>query len=216
MAQRDSLNNGSWWHRVWIRKYEAFVFYMNTYFLNIDYKLFEFFNRWAGRSDLLDTVFVIFAEYIVFLLIAGLALFVLLQKRSSKRLVITLQALAAAFLSRAVFVSLIRLFFFRARPFVAGTVNQLIAQNPLEGSFPSGHASIMFALAFTLFFASRRWGIVYLILALLSSVARIIVGVHFPLDIVGGMLIALFGMFSAQWLFDFYFAKKRSKEQVKR
>jgi membrane-associated phospholipid phosphatase len=53
--------------------------------------------------------------------------------------------------------------------------------------FPSGHAAVAFALATIawLWFGPRiRW--VFLALALLVAVARVFVGAHLPLDVVGG------------------------------
>jgi membrane-associated phospholipid phosphatase len=53
--------------------------------------------------------------------------------------------------------------------------------------FPSGHAAVAFALAIIawLWFGPRiRW--VFLALAILVGVARVFVGAHLPLDVVGG------------------------------
>lgn len=167
--------------------------------VNCDYELFGFLNSFAGKSAAGDFIFIALAEWVMYLMIAGLALFVLLGKKNRVRSVVALQAIAAAFISRAIIVSVIRLFISRARPFVAGTVTQLVAHNPMEGSFPSGHTSVMFALAFTMFFADSKWGVVYLFLALASAISRIVVGVHFPLDIVGGILAAALATIFAKW-----------------
>lgn len=158
--------------------------------LDLDYKLFKFFNLFAHRSDAMDFFVVFFADYVMFLLIAGLAVFVILKKKKRSSWIIALQALAAAFLGRALIIPLIRIFFFRLRPFVAGVVSQLLPHNPFEGSFPSGHTTVMFAIAFSLFSEDRRWGAMYLCLALLSGLARVSAGVHFPSDILGGIVLA--------------------------
>lgn len=166
---------------------------LNMQLLDFDYKIFNALNGLAGKSGVWDAIFVFLSEYVIFVLIAGLAVFVLTKKRDSfggaKHSAVALQSLAAAFLGRAVFVSLIRIFFNRPRPFVEGIVNQLVAHNPLEPSFPSGHTTVMFALAFSLLFVNRKWGSVYLIIAAVSAFSRVIVGVHFPLDIAGGILV---------------------------
>ena len=79
-----------------------------------------------------------------------------------------------------------------------------------ESAFPSGHATVMFALAFSLFFKNPRFGIVYFILATVSSLSRIVVGVHFPLDIAGGMLVGALGVFAAKWIFEIWVRPKSS------
>lgn len=185
------------------------------YLTDLDYRLFKFFNSFAGVSPALDRTFVIFAEFTVFLIIALLAVFVL-AKRQSSRYSAVLQAFTAGFFSRVIFDSLVYIFFFRARPFVSAIVNQLMYHNPLEPSFPSGHASIMFAMAFSLFFASRKWGIAYLILALISSLSRVVAGIHYPMDVISGILIGLMSAFVAKWIFEFWFSEKPRKEEARK
>jgi membrane-associated phospholipid phosphatase len=54
-------------------------------------------------------------------------------------------------------------------------------------SFPSGHAMIAFGIAVLLLpYLRRRWQVVLLALAVLNSVARVYLGGHAPLDVVGG------------------------------
>src|SRR6266542_3723680 len=59
-------------------------------------------------------------------------------------------------------------------------------------SFVSGHAIITFAIAGLLVLVlPRRWGIVAFVLATLNAVARVSLGAHNPLDVVGGAAIGL-------------------------
>jgi membrane-associated phospholipid phosphatase len=59
-------------------------------------------------------------------------------------------------------------------------------------SFVSGHAIITFAIAGLLVLVlPRRWGIVALVLATLNALARVYLGAHNPLDVVGGAAIGL-------------------------
>lgn len=186
---------------------------LNLQVIDLDYRIFKFFNGFAGFSPVLDFTFVALAEYVMFLMIAGFALFILLKKHDKTRIFIALQSFAAAFLGRAVIVSLIRVFFFRTRPFVAGIVNQLVEHNPAEPSFPSGHTTVMFALAFSLLFYDKKWGAVYLIIALISALSRIVVGVHFPFDILGGILVGFLSAIFMKWFFDFWIRRKKKTEE---
>ena len=54
------------------------------------------------------------------------------------------------------------------------------------GAFPSDHAALFFALAVGLFAWSRRAGLSGLLLASVFSVARVVVGFHYPSDMVAG------------------------------
>lgn len=77
------------------------------------------------------------------------------------------------------------------RPFAQGLAPAYIAHGA-NGSLPSAHASVMFmvALAFLLRPRLRRLGVPLLALAAATGWARIYVGVHFPLDILAGLLLA--------------------------
>ena len=56
-------------------------------------------------------------------------------------------------------------------------------------SFPSGHATIFSALALMLVMLHRKAGVIFVILAVLISLGRVIAGIHYPIDIFGGWLI---------------------------
>lgn len=68
---------------------------------------------------------------------------------------------------------------------------QVTALFPYGGfdSFPSGHATLFMALAVMMMLHHRRVGFVFLFFAVIISLARIIAGVHFPVDIVMGWII---------------------------
>jgi membrane-associated phospholipid phosphatase len=59
-------------------------------------------------------------------------------------------------------------------------------------SFTSGHAIITFAIAGLLVLVlPRRWGILAFVLAVCNGLARVYLGAHNPLDVVGGAAIGL-------------------------
>jgi undecaprenyl-diphosphatase len=62
---------------------------------------------------------------------------------------------------------------------------------PTDGSFPSGHAATSFAAATVLTLAWPRWWPAFLLLALGIGFSRVYVGVHYPLDVVGGAALGI-------------------------
>jgi undecaprenyl-diphosphatase len=80
---------------------------------------------------------------------------------------------------------------------------------PLDGSFPSGHAATSFAAATVLSFARPRWAPAFFLLALAIGFSRVYVGVHYPLDVVGG---AVLGVVVATALRMLVKGRRRSRE----
>ena len=57
---------------------------------------------------------------------------------------------------------------------------------PHSGAFPSGHAATAFAAATVIAWADRRLAVPAYVLAVLVAWSRVYVGVHWPLDVIGG------------------------------
>ncbi len=78
-----------------------------------------------------------------------------------------------------------------ARPRPCATYPELVelVHIPTSYSFPSGHTVSAMAVAFTIFSQHKKLGIVALIMAFLMGLSRLYVGVHFPTDVYGGIIV---------------------------
>ena len=123
---------------------------------------------------------------------AAVLLFIVLWVRRSVSergalLTTTLMALSALGINQA-----LGLLYFSPRPFMVGLGHQYLSHAP-DNSFPSDHATFLWTLGFTLLALARLrgWGILLVLAGVAVSWARIYVGVHFPLDMLGSLAVSI-------------------------
>ena len=157
----------------------------------IDTELFSSLNGLAANYGIavLSSITTQLGSEVILALI-GLLLYLLSSKENTK---IVIGVLFAITISDLV-LSILKGAYFRPRPYQTLTPN-LPLNLPLgqdEGSsFPSGHATRAFAVAALI---TMQKGKKYSLLLLLSvgvAVSRVIVGLHFPSDVVGGGFLGI-------------------------
>ena len=79
----------------------------------------------------------------------------------------------------------------RMRPFTVNTGMELLINAPKDFSFPSGHTAASFAAAFALLFVKNKLWIPSMILASLIAFSRLYLYVHYPTDVLAGILRGL-------------------------
>ena len=79
----------------------------------------------------------------------------------------------------------------RERPCWVNDAVRLLIVNPRDYSFPSGHSQASFVSATAIYLYHKKWGIAALILASLIAVSRLYLYVHYPTDVLIGMLIGI-------------------------
>lgn len=77
----------------------------------------------------------------------------------------------------------------RPRPCAVDTTVTLKIPFPSEYSFPSGHSSNGFSGAVTIFCYYRKTGILSLLMAAIIAFSRLYFFVHYPTDILGGIVL---------------------------
>lgn len=151
---------------------------------------------WYGvfGASVLDPVLVLLAEAIVFAApVALLALW--FRGRQAK--------LDAALVLAAVLASLVisyglGLLYSHPAPYQAQS--DTVLSGPPANAFPSQHATVAFGMVWPLYaLGRRRLSTAFFVVAILVSVGRVATGLHYPMDIAGGLLASLLG-FGLAWL----------------
>jgi len=76
-----------------------------------------------------------------------------------------------------------------SRPFLVEKIVPLYKETGF--SFPSDHMSLFTGIAVAMFIIDKRAGYVFSLIAILIGVSRIVIGVHYPVDIMGGVVVGL-------------------------
>lgn len=158
--------------------------------------IFLWFNSWAGQGDLFDALAVFTARDLIFLLIISYLGFVFKQpSRNRPRLVVATVLCAVISLQ---IVILINGVYPTPRPQATDLPVNVLIEYANNQSFPSQHTMFSFFLASLVFFypalAKNRQkilGLAYLAGATIIGLSRIVVGVHFPADILAGALLGV-------------------------
>jgi undecaprenyl-diphosphatase len=119
-----------------------------------------------------------------------------------------LAAISAFFLIAALAVNqLVGMVWFRERPVPEFEIGNVLSTVAGTKSFPSDHTTAAFTLAIPLFFVSWQWGWAGVLAGLLIGFSRVVLGVHWPTDILAGIILGtLWGLLSG------FIFKKLSKK----
>lgn len=174
----------------------------------LDINIFYFFNNLAGQSRIFDILVTFLAAYLqYFLVLAFILLLYFSGYTKPEKLRIFLVTIIAIAVSRLGVAEFIRFLYHRPRPFLTLQVHKLLSSgwfySDTEWSFPSGHSAFFFAMATVIYLYNKKWGIGFFIAAILMNISRIIAGVHYPSDILGGAVIGV-----VVGYIIFYFAEK--------
>ncbi len=149
--------------------------------------LFSLIFSLNNQSSVFDILMIVGAEYIIYLAFILIFAFALNGKAPERKaLILTLFTFPVLVL----IIKIIHLFFYEPRPFVSLDISPLIPHKD-DASFPSRHTTIMSAIAFSYIFFKSKWSVLFLFLLLWVGTSRVYVGIHYPLDIVGGIVVGI-------------------------
>lgn len=163
----------------------------------INDQIFFFFYNLTHQSVFFDKLVVFLAVHFIYLVIALAFIFLILyhkilsSENSLKKfmgswrefIILSASGGAAYGLAKA-----LKILFHTFRPFdLFEQVKPLFLESGY--AFPSGHTMVASAIAFALFLINRKVGYIFICFALIVGISRIVSGVHFPIDILGGFML---------------------------
>ena len=101
----------------------------------------------------------------------------------------------------------------RVRPFLVNTAVELLTAPPADASFPSGHTAASFAAVFALRASGSPLWKPALVLAAGIAFSRLYLYVHWPTDVLGGILVGAVAGWAGARLGD---ALRRRRERLDR
>lgn len=150
--------------------------------------LFLLLNASPHPNELLVLVAKFLADYAIWLVPLTLVAGWLRGNNHLRKLM--LEAIAAG-LAGLLLAQMIGLVWQHPRPFMIG-LGQTLIPHAADSSFPSDHLTLLWAVAFSFLMHQkpRSAGMVLALLGIPMAWARIYLGVHFPLDMVGAATVA--------------------------
>jgi undecaprenyl-diphosphatase len=146
--------------------------------------IFYFFYNFSHKSVFFDKIIIFFADAFPYIVILLAVIYLFFYKKDWKDFFIIFISSGLAWFLAYIF----KFIFHTGRPFeIFPNVISLFSESGY--AFPSGHSTFFMALAFAIFFGHKKIGYIFIFFSLLIGIARIMAGVHFPIDILGGFIL---------------------------
>lgn len=150
----------------------------------------------ADKNSFLDSLMIFGAVYLIWITVFLVIFLGIFGSSKEKRaLLLSVIGIIVAW----ILIFIIRLFIFEPRPYIALSINPLInVTNP--AAFPSVHTTLMAVPASAYLFVKSKWAFLFMFFLVWVALARIYVGVHYPFDILGGLLVGFIAVYLSKKL----------------
>ena len=163
--------------------------------LSIERNLTEAIIAFGQRAVILRPLFAFFGNIAGYLMIGVFIVSIFRMTSFKLKSYYFMLAALSVIISRGVITETINFLIPTDRPF---KVFGLQPVNAIDPGFPSGHMALFVPIALVAYSYDKRLGRIFLIGTVLMGVSRILLGYHFPSDIIGGIIVGVAGFFAAK------------------
>ncbi|MBI5077911.1 MAG: phosphatase PAP2 family protein [Candidatus Yonathbacteria bacterium] len=150
--------------------------------------IFNYLYGFAHRTRFLDAVIGFTAEWYGFIILAALFIYLFKHRDNPKKGVRDLFVVGVTAVSAYIIAYAFKDTFNTLRPFDAlSWVKPLVSES--GPALPSGHATFFMALALSLWFYHKRLAVFFGVSAVIIGIARVMAGIHWPVDILAGLFL---------------------------
>jgi undecaprenyl-diphosphatase len=156
----------------------------------VDWRIYHAINTFVSHHAWLGSLFRFIETYgTIAIGVAAFALWLLARPGGSRKWKLASGSALAAAAVGLVVNRLISSAWHRDRPFVTHHVARIWGPHKTDPSFPSDHTSAAFGIAVAVLLLDPVVGVVFLVVAVLIGIGRVVVGEHYPGDVLAGALI---------------------------
>jgi undecaprenyl-diphosphatase len=162
----------------------------------VDWRVYHSINDFVWRHHWLGSLFKAIETYgTILIAVAAFALWFFARPGGDRKWKLAAgSALGAAALG-IVINRIIAALYHRDRPFIAHPSAHVFGPHKTDASMPSDHATAALAIAVAVLLIDTGVGLVFLALAVLIAIGRVIIGEHYPGDVLVSTVVALVAAF---------------------
>lgn len=166
---------------------------------SLDLTVFNLLHNLSGHAQWSDWLIVALAEYLPYVVVVAVVIagYRSWRRRKNGEVADYIVAFVAGGIARGL-TEIIRFFYHHPRPNIALHIVPLFPETSY--SFPSGHAVFFFALSAGVYRVNKKFGWILYILSAVICAARVAAGVHWPSDIVAGMVLGIVVAYTSSWI----------------
>lgn len=150
-------------------------------------KLFFIIQNISNKNKLIQEIFIKISKIssLLFIIIYSCEIFFLIINRDKKIFLCLFLPIIVLCVS-----NIIRNVFKKERPFSELNINPLVVHKNTY-SFPSNHSVSSMIISFSLLYVNPIIGIIFIFISILTGLSRIVIGVHYPYDVIAGWFLSI-------------------------